>query len=170
MTHPHVVPQRILSDCEEASLATASGESYEAAKRAIGKTPILPEAVTDPLYGNPINMSAAIERLGYKPIRRTLTDIVNGIGDFRRTVILLRASTTSQHWVCGDRVAGGVVFLHWGDGSIKHYPIEKFKTLFGPTQAHLFSFNAAFEVGPHEGKINRFQQVLNWFKGLFRKR
>jgi len=165
-----VIPQRSSADCEESALATASGESYEAAKKAVGKASGLPEAANDPLFGNPENMRGAIERLGYKPVRRTLTDITSGIGDFRRTVILLRASTASQHWVCGDRVQGGVAYLHWGDGNVKSYPIEKFKTLFGPTKAHLFSFNAAFEVGPKEGKISRFQQVLNWFKNIFRKR
>ena len=163
-----VIPQRSSADCEESALATASGESYEAAKKAIGKAQMLPEGANDPLFGNPENMRAAIERLGYKPIRRTYGDIVNRIAIPGKTMVLLHlpeAPTLRQHWVVLESVGAGHVAFHWGDGTVKGFRFEQFLKLFTGGFP-----NAALEVGPFQGKIGRFQQVLNWFKNLFRGR
>lgn len=163
-----IVQMRSTADCEESSLATAAGVSYDEAKAAIGKSPCLPEGANDPLFGNPINVGAAIERLGFKAVRRKYSDIIGGIAAKGKTMVLLHnpsAPTLSQHWVVfADRSQTHVSF-HWGDGTQKSFSNEKFLDLF--TKGFP---NAAWEVGPAEGKIGRLQQVLNWFKGLFRKR
>jgi len=168
---PHVVTMKIETDCEEASLATASGESYEAAKRAIGKTTMLPESVTDPLFGNPENMRNAIERLGYKPIRRTQTDILMGEATPGRTVVLLVAGTLAQHWVVFSAINDTLIWFHWGDGTQRAFTHKQFRDLFGPTDGLKFKFNAAFEVGEKQSGKKRWYQVwLDRFKNLFRKR
>jgi hypothetical protein len=163
-----VVTMRESADCEEASLATAAGVSYEQAKRAIGKPPFLPESVNDPLFGNPENMKAAIRRLNRTPITRTQTDILTGNAAAGKTVVLLRASTLQQHWVCLESVTPTHVSFHWGDGTIKRFTHVAFKRVFGPTEALKFSFNAAFEVGPEQRRPSAIQRFLNFFKRLFR--
>lgn len=162
-----VVTMRTTSDCEESALGTAANVSYDAAKRAVAKPPILPESVTDPLFGNPFNMSEAIRRLGFHPITRTQTDILSGKAKAGKTVVLLRASTLQQHWVCLESVTATHVSFHWGDGTIKRFTHEAFKRVFGPTEALKFSFNAAFEVGPRF-RVSLVQRFLNFFKRLFR--
>ena len=163
-----VVTMRESADCEESSLATAANVSYEQAKRAIGKPPILPEAVNDPIFGNPENMKAAIRRLNRTPITRTQTDILSGKAAAGKTVVLLRASTMQQHWVCLAGVTPTHVSFFWGDGTIKHFTHDAFKKYFGPTEALKFSFNAAFEVGPEAKRPSAIQRFLNFFKRLFR--
>jgi hypothetical protein len=163
-----VVPMRIETDCEESSLATAAQVSYEQAKKAIGKTPILPEVVTNPMYGNPVVMKNAIEKLGFKAITRTQTDILSGVATPNKTIVLLVASPTQQHWVVFAQLTPTHVGFHWGDNSIKMFTHAQFKKYFGPTNLIKFQFNAAYEVGPKQRRTNMIQKLLNFFKNLFR--
>lgn len=161
------VEMRFTTDCEVAALATAACVPWEKARDALGWRE-LPLGAENPVFGNPVSVSLAIERLGFKAVNRTCNDLIKGIAAKNKTLVLvhsLSSPTLVQHWVVFSDVNQHLITFHWGDGTQRSFPHAHFLELFTRGTP-----NAAWEVGPKECQISRLQQLLNWFKNLFRKR
>ena len=161
-----IVTMRHQTDCEVAAIATAANVSWEQARDALNWRE-LPLGAENPVFGNPENVRAAIEKLGYKAINRTWLE-VRTEAQPGKTLVLLhdpKNPLLAQHWVVLAAREGDRLGFHWGDGG----PIKWLSAVRAVEMWTAGWPNAAFEVGPKIEPRGILSRIWRAIRGVFRR-
>lgn len=148
------------TDCEVAALATALGITWEQARDLLSWRD-LPGPLENPVFGNPWNLYRALIRAGYWKYNITLADLLNGRCEPGKTIVLVKKSTTQQHWVVWAGINGfGQHQFYWGD--------SKELRLKSPGEVRaLFTAGAPANCAFQVYKANIWRLMLARVQGLF---
>lgn len=113
----NIILMKESNDCHNAVIGTACEVSYEAASKAIGHID-LPGPLESPIFSNPWNLYRALIVLGFWKMNVTLQMLLNGDCEPGKTIVLVKKSTTQQHWVVWAGIDGfGMHRFFWGDSA-----------------------------------------------------
>lgn len=115
-----LVTMRQRRDCLVAALATLCSVTYEQAYKALWHFD-LPFFLESPIFSNPLNAEQAAKALGFKPKKRKVSELINGLLPSGKTLVLVHdtrnavTGTLMQHWVVlMGRNAKMDYLCHWG--------------------------------------------------------
>lgn len=162
MVEQVIVAQRFDTDCEVAALATATDKTWEEARGAVGWRD-LPGPIENPVFGNPANVSAAANRLGWQAVEIGLTPVLEYRATPGRVLVLVHALDhpyQAQHWVVWFGGADGHHCFAWGDGKVtwrKAAEVVDLVTGGWP--------NCVMELRP-ASKKGWFKWLWDWVRGI----
>lgn len=113
----NVTLMRLDNDCEVAALSIATQKTYEQVESALNRIN-LPGDLESPIFSNPWNLYRALIVLGFWKMNVTLQMLLNGDCEPGKTIVLVKKSTTQQHWVVWAGIDGfGMHRFFWGDSA-----------------------------------------------------